>query len=133
MKIYTDGASRGNPGKGAAAFVEVSRGKTVFKASAFLGMRITNNEAEYKAIILALKHAIKKGAKKVEITTDSMVVSQQIAGKYKVKSPKLAALLSQVKSLAGQLKQFKIQYAPRETKFIAEADKTCNELLNLLQ
>jgi len=130
MEIYTDGAARNNPGPSASAFVVVKRGKVVHSASAYLGKK-TNNEAEYTAIILALRYAIKNGENKVYITTDSMLVSQQISGTFKTKSQKLAKYLEKVKKLSAQLKEFKITYAPRETEFIAEADRLCNEILDI--
>ena len=54
VKIYTDGGARGNPGPAAAAFVVVADGKVIYKDSKFLGIS-TNNEAEYRALIIALE------------------------------------------------------------------------------
>ena len=54
LKIYTDGAARGNPGPAAYAFIFVDKDNIIHKESGYLG-NATNNTAEYKAIINALK------------------------------------------------------------------------------
>ena len=130
MKIYTDGASRGNPGESAAAFVVVNRSKPIFSAGFVLGEG-TNNEAEYKAIIFALKYAVKEGYKKVRIISDSKVVTSQITGAYKTKSFALSALLLEVKRLAAQIDHLEVENVRRTNQYIKVADSLCNGVLDL--
>src|SRR3989344_4874496 len=89
--IHTDGGARGNPGPAAAGFV--IEGDLVGKKTGgeYLG-EVTNNEAEYQAVILALKklkHLIggeKAEESSVEIHVDSELLERQLNGEYKIKS-----------------------------------------------
>ncbi len=58
LRIYTDGASRGNPGKAALAFILIKNDEMdpFYSYSEYIG-RTTNNVAEYKAIISGLEEA----------------------------------------------------------------------------
>lgn len=65
LKIYSDGASRGNPGPSAIAFIILSEnGKILKKISKYVGIR-TNNQAEYEALISALEYASKLTSQEV--------------------------------------------------------------------
>lgn len=100
--IYTDGGSRGNPGPaGAGAVVTNSAGAVLREAHRALGV-MTNNEAEYEAVILGLetiKKAIGKAraaAAKIEIRLDSELVARQLAGKYQIKEKTLQPLFMKI-------------------------------------
>jgi len=56
LKIYTDGAARGNAGPAAYAFIFVHNDNILHQGFGYIGTK-TNNSAEYKAIINALKAA----------------------------------------------------------------------------
>ena len=129
MEIYTDGASRGNPGNAAIAYVIVERGKILESGSEFIGVA-TNNEAEYKAIIKALKEAKKYKPKKVKCYSDSNLVINQLKGLWKVKAPQLSDFYNEVKNLE---KEFKIEYChvPRSNKWITICDSMANHELNV--
>lgn len=126
--IFTDGASRGNPGPAAiGATIKDKRGKLIAFISQRIG-RATNNQAEYKAVIAALEHAITLGADQVEIHSDSELVVRQINGEYRVKKATLKPLYQQVKQLQSQLKSFTITHIPRQQNI--EADNLANKALN---
>jgi ribonuclease HI len=126
--IYADGASRGNPGPAAIGVtIKDKRGKLITLISQRIG-RATNNQAEYKAIIVALEHAITLGANQVEIHSDSELVVRQINGEYRVKKATLKPLYQQVKRLQSQLKSFTITHIPRQQNI--EADNLANNALN---
>ncbi|GAI92066.1 unnamed protein product, partial [marine sediment metagenome] len=83
--IYTDGGSRGNPGKAAIGVVFTNEKKQVFKKySEYLGDNLTNNEAEYQAVIFALKKFKALFGKKlalsseIEIKSDSELLVKQL-------------------------------------------------------
>jgi len=107
--IQFDGGSRGNPGISGAGSVlfTISRysegraipGRKIFEVSTFLGEKFTNNESEYLAVIGGLKLANQRGYRNVEIQGDSMLVINQLSGKWKVKSPNLIPFVEQVKTL----------------------------------
>lgn len=123
--IHTDGAARGNPGPaGAGAVLAVPDGKTLCEVSAYLGDDLTNNQAEYRAIILALNEAKKRGAVHVKIFADSELVVRQLRGEYKVKNSGLKPLYSEVTSLLREIGKYTIEYIPREKN--RRADKLAN-------
>lgn len=126
--IYADGASRGNPGPAAiGAIIKDKQGRLITTIAQSIG-RATNNQAEYKAIIAALEHAITLGANQVEIHSDSELVVRQINGEYRVKKATLKPLYQQVKQLQSQLKSFTITHIPRQQNI--EADNLANKALN---
>jgi ribonuclease HI len=86
LKIYTDGASWGNPGPAAiGAVIKDDQQKILAKVSRYIG-DTTNNQAEYQAVIAALKEATKFRADLVTLYLDSELVAKQLAGSYKVKN-----------------------------------------------
>jgi len=126
--IFTDGASRGNPGPAAIGVtIKDKRGKLIPFISQRIG-RATNNQAEYRAIIAALEEATRLGAKHVDINSDSELVVKQINGEYRVKKATLKPLYQQVKQLQGLLQAFTITHIPRRQNI--EADKLANKALN---
>ena len=126
--IFADGASRGNPGPAAIGVtIKDERGELIAFISRRIG-KVTNNQAEYRAIIAALEHAITLGANQVEIHSDSELVVRQINGEYRVKKVTLKPLYQQVKQLQGSLESFTITHIPRQQN--TEADNLANNALN---
>ncbi len=124
VRIFSDGASRGNPGPaGAGAIIESERGVVEGEISAYIGEK-TNNAAEYIALILALRRANALGKRKVEIYLDSQLVVEQLLGKYRVKSQDLKPLYQEVKELLSRFESVRISHVHR-----AENDKA-DELAN---
>lgn len=121
LVIHTDGASRGNPGPAAiGATIKDERGRLIASISQRIG-KTTNNQAEYRAVIVALERALKLGARQVQIYSDSQLIVRQINGQYRVKKPSLKSVYQQVKQLTSQLNDFTIEHIPREQN--SEADK----------
>lgn len=124
MVIFTDGASRNNPGPAAIGIViKDEQDKPLTTISQAIG-HATNNQAEYRAVITALEEAVKLGAGQVDIRSDSELVVRQINGQYRVKSASLKPLYQQVKQLQSQLEGFTITYIPRQEN--TEADSLAN-------
>ena len=122
--IHADGASRGNPGQAAiGATIKDGEGRLLASLSQRIG-RATNNQAEYRAVIAALKEAVRLGAAEADIYLDSELVVKQINGRYRVRNAALKPLYLQVKGLAGSLKGFRISHIPRRQN--AEADGLAN-------
>ena len=133
--IYTDGGSRGNPGKAAIGAVFCNeKDQKIRDYAEFLGDNITNNEAEYSAVIIALKKfkAIfgKELAKNsdIEIKADSELVVKQLNAEYKVLEPKIQQLFLEVWNLKFDFKNVKFKLIPREKN--KEADRLVNEVLD---
>jgi ribonuclease HI len=128
--VYADGAARGNPGPAAiGATVKDEDGRIVARISQRIGTT-TNNQAEYRAIIAALEKAIRLGAKRVVVKSDSELVVKQINGKYRVKKATLKPLYQRVKQLQGLLEGFTIAHIPRQQNI--EADNLANIALDLV-
>jgi ribonuclease HI len=128
--IYTDGGARGNPGPGAFAYLLFDpAGREVFSGKEFLGV-VTNNVAEYRAVIAALEEARRRGAREVELFTDSELVAKQLAGHYKVKQAHLAALVVKVRDLELSFEKVRYSNLPRTHERIARADGLVNEAID---
>ena len=125
LVVNVDGASRGNPGKagiGVAIFDKDS--KLIKECSEYIGIA-TNNVAEYKALILGVKEAIKCDAQEILFRTDSELLAKQIMGEYRVKNTQLMYLFTEVQGLLKKLPKWKIKHIPRvENK---EADMLANK------
>jgi ribonuclease HI len=135
ITIFTDGGARGNPGPAGVGVVFYNEKGEVFKKySQYLGDELTNNEAEYSAVIFALKkfkHLFsKKVAKVSEITlkTDSELVVKQLRGKYKILEPKIQKLFLQVWNLKLDFKKVSFIFIPRSKN--KEADLLVNEAID---
>ena len=125
ISIYTDGASRGNPGEAGAGFVIFNeQNDEIATGSKFLG-QCTNNVAEYQALILGLKEAGKTGNRQIRIFLDSQLIVRQIQGKYKVKNVGLKPLFSEVCRLLDQFDSFQISHVPRNLN--KRADELANQ------
>ncbi|KAL9254988.1 hypothetical protein AKJ16_DCAP16777 [Drosera capensis] len=111
--IEFDGASKGNPGQaGAGAVVRASDGSLICKLRQGLGT-VTNNAAEYRAIILGLKYALEKGYKSVRAIGDSKLVCNQLNGVWKVKHQNMSDLHGEAKKLKDKFLSFEISHVLR--------------------
>jgi len=123
--IFTDGGAEPNPGPGGIGVViQNHHGETVTTISRSVG-RVTNNQAEYMAVIAALEKAISLGFDKVEMRADSELIVRQINGRYKVKNANLKPLYQKVIELESKLKSFTITHIPRNLN--READRLAGE------
>jgi len=133
--IYTDGASRGNPGKSASGYLILDSSNKPLIKEVFYNGRKTNNFAEYMAIIAALEKVAKLYGyeNNVILTSDSEVAVKQINGLYKVKEKHLKELNKRVIELASKFKSCKFQNAKRENKYIAMVDRELNRFLDKME
>lgn len=123
--IYTDGASKGNPGDaGIGVVISLPDGSVLREIGEYIG-RATNNVAEYTALIRGLKEAATLGATHIEISTDSELMARQLAGVYKVKSPNLQPLYIQAISLIRNFSSVSISHVVRELN--KRADELANQ------
>ena len=129
--LYTnsDGGARGNPGPGAIGVIIREDGKILSKYSQFIGRTVTNNMAEYEALILALRMASKHGDE-VTCMLDSELVVKQLLGEYRVKNPKLLPLFLKVQKMQEKFKKIKYLHVSREDKFQIMADELVNQELD---
>ncbi|MCI0480627.1 MAG: ribonuclease HI family protein [Candidatus Dadabacteria bacterium] len=128
MSVHTDGASRGNPGPASAAAIAYSPGGEMLAArSAALG-KATNNEAEYRGLILGLRLAEHLGARRVTIRMDSELVVRQMKGEYKIRNSRLGELAEEARRAASFFERVGYEHVSREQNL--DADRLANEVLD---
>jgi ribonuclease HI len=99
--LRTDGAARGNPGPAALGIViQTESGEEVARDKAYLG-RLTNNQAEYRALIAGLKAIAAYQAATIIVKMDSELVVKQMRGEYRVKAPDLLPLYQEARQLVA--------------------------------
>jgi len=125
--VFTDGASRGNPGKagiGVAIYgqndVACSSAVLVEELSEYIGV-VTNNVAEYKALIKALETVVKKGLGRVVFKLDSELLVKQINGACKVRNKNLLPLYNEVMAFLRQIERWEVIHVPRGENSVADA------------
>ncbi len=135
VTFFTDGGARGNPGPAAAGIVFCNEKGEIFKKYAeYLGDKLTNNEAEYMAVILALKKFKSFfGSKIAKVSTiiiksDSQLLVKQMKGEYKVKDEKIQKLFLELWNLKTEFKNLKFKFIKREKN--KEADALVNEAID---
>ena len=128
FKMYTDGASRGNPGPAAAGGVIYSpSGEIVAEISKRLGVA-TNNVAEYLALKFTLERAIELGINEGDVFMDSKLVVEQIQDRWKINNENLKLIYDEIKVLLPHFHSITFNFIPRNLNKIA--DKLANEALN---
>ncbi len=121
IKVYVDGASKGNPGEAGIGYLIIdANGKTVKEFSRHIG-KTTNNVAEYTALIEALKECDRLGIKNVHVFSDSELVVKQMNGLYAAKQKHIGELLKKAKEIARQFDSFRITHIPRTENRKADA------------
>ena len=134
--IRADGAARGNPGPASsgAVIIDASRpgalspdAPPVAVISRPLGIQ-TNNYAEYTGVILALEKATALGAREVDLVLDSMLIVEQLTGRWKVKHPAIKPLAARAQELLAGFERWSIRHERRE--FNRQADALANLALD---
>lgn len=126
--LRCDGGARGNPGPGACAYVLIDpRGRELEARGDYLGA-VTNNVAEYRALIAGLAAAARHGASNVRVCMDSELVVRQMMGEYRVKNAGLKPLHAEAASAVMKLTRVTFRAVPREDN--ARADQLVNETLD---
>ena len=132
ITIHTDGGSRGNPGPAAiGVVVEGLMGKKEY--GEYIG-KTTNNEAEYRAVIFALKKAKqlissdKCSESMVEFFLDSELVVKQLNKEYKLKDKNIQNFFIEIWNLTFDFGGVSFRYIPREEN--TEADRIVNQVLD---
>ena len=127
LTIFTDGASRNNPGEAGAGIFILRDGQPLEKIARYLGTT-TNNIAEYRAAIIGLEHCVKLGASVVRLHADSELMVKQLNGQYKVKNEGLRPLYQKAKELIAKIGCVEVKYIPREQN--KEADALANKAID---
>ncbi len=126
--VHVDGGARGNPGPAAAGCViSTPAGEILGEYAELLG-KVTNNVAEYRALLLGLRHARELGVTDVEVVNDSELIAKQINGQYKVKHAAMRPLYLEALAALREFEQWTVRTVPRAQN--AQADALVNAALD---
>lgn len=128
--LYTDGASRGNPGPaaiGAVLYRDDGGLDEVGRVSEAIGIE-TNNVAEYRAVIAGIEMALRHDPETLVLRADSELLVRQLAGAYRVKAAHLRPLYERVRALLDSIPTVRVEHVPRERNRVA--DGLANEALD---
>jgi ribonuclease HI len=126
--IYCDGGSRGNPGPAGLGVVIYDENKSkVFEISEFLGVT-TNNQAEYKGVLQAIKKAQELKAKELIFYLDSELIVKQMKGQYRVKNKDLLPLYMEIRKYILEFQKVEFNHVRRE--YNEEADALANKAMD---
>ncbi len=126
--VYSDGASRGNPGPaGVGAVLADEGGGVISEISEGIGTA-TNNEAEYIALLRGLELARRLGARRVRSYTDSELLARQLGGEYAIKSERLRPLAARAQRLGREFESWDIAHIRREMN--SRADELANRAID---
>jgi ribonuclease HI len=125
--VYSDGASRGNPGPAAVGWVIVTSDGIVAEGNDRIG-ETTNNRAEYEALIRALEAAREYGFDTVDVRIDSQLAVKQVRGEWDTNDPDLRERRVTVRELLDSFEDWSLQHVPREVN--ERADELANEALD---
>ncbi len=128
--LYTDAASRGNPGRAAIGILIVDAGDELLLEEADRIGDTTNNRAEYLALIRGLKLCTRFTTGHVRCFSDSELVVRQLTGEYRVRDASLKELMALLKDVAHWFREVSYMHLPRSHPRIARADFLANEVLD---
>ncbi|MBI5621598.1 ribonuclease HI family protein [Candidatus Falkowbacteria bacterium] len=126
--IYTDGGARGNPGPaGIGVVVLDSHKKVIAEYREYIG-EATNNQAEYRAVLLALAKAKDLGAREIDFYLDSELVVKQLNQEYKVKDQDLGVLFVKIWNQLPDFQRVRFSHVRREQN--RRADRLVNQVID---
>ncbi|MBS3084741.1 ribonuclease HI family protein [Candidatus Pacearchaeota archaeon] len=130
--IYTnsDGGARGNPGPSAIGIIVRDGEKILEEHAEVLKKPVTNNIAEYTALIKALEIASKHTQGEITSILDSELVVKQLLGEYSVKNPYLMKLFLEVQKLQNHFEKITYKHVKRSDKYQEYADYLLNKKLD---
>ncbi len=132
VRIFCDSGARGNPGPAAIGEVVLDPSTSPPTRLATVSERIgstTNNVAEYRALIAGLEAAKPFGARSVQVRADSMLVIEQLKGKWKVRQAHLRPLHAEARALLAEYEHVDLAHVPRAQN--TDADALVNAALDL--
>jgi ribonuclease HI len=128
MIVHIDGGSRGNPGPaGYGAQFTSPDGTVVAELREAIGVA-TNNVAEYRGLLAALRYAIDHGYNNLTVRSDSLLLVCQMRGEYRVKNAGLQVLHAEARRLVAGLGRVRFEHVRREAN--TEADRLANEAMD---
>lgn len=130
VRLYVDGASRGNPGPAALGVVLTDAYDRVLAERRETLGRATNNEAEYKAAIRGLELAAHHTRGRVHLRSDSQLLIRQLRGEYRIREARLRKLASALARRAERFQEVTYEHVPRRHPLLSQADGLANRALD---
>jgi len=128
LVLHTDGASRGNPGPaGAGVVITNDAGEVLVERAVYLG-QVTNNVAEYKALLMGLDEAQAFSPCRLTVKMDSELIVRQLNGRYRVRSPDLIPLHRQAQESIRRLGRVEVMHVRRA--YNRDADRLANQAID---
>jgi ribonuclease HI len=128
FSLFFDGCSKGNPGHAGIGAVLYEGDIEIWAAARYIGDHCTNNEAEYRALILGLEQACERNIEELTVFGDSQLVINQVNGEYKVKAKNLFDLYDRVTMLKKCFRFVQFNHVYREQN--TRADQLSNIALD---
>nr|ACV72190.1 ribonuclease H [uncultured organism] len=126
--LWSDGASRNNPGPAAIGVVlKRPTGELLASDAEYIG-KTTNNVAEYRALLRGLERARALGVRNLEVRADSELLIRQLQGQYRVKNAALKPLWEEAKERLSHFASVRLKHVRRELN--TEADALANAALD---
>jgi ribonuclease HI len=125
----SDGGARGNPGPAGIGLIIRDGDKILEEYGEYIG-KTTNNVAEYKGLIEALKRISKYTQGEITCILDSELIVKQLLGKYRVKNEKLKLLFLEVQKLQNRFDKIHYIHVKRNQKYQKMADYMVNKALD---
>ena len=121
IRLFTDGAARGNPGPaGIGLVIEDTGGMRLWGGYRYVGTA-TNNQAEYLGLIEGLRKAAEWHPQRLEVYLDSQLVVEQLAGRYRVKNSDLRPLHREAMTVLESFPEYTVTHVLREKNRGADA------------
>lgn len=128
--VFTDGAARGNPGPAASGYAVFGPDGTLIEKDAKTIGKRTNNEAEYEALIWAIRCTMAITRGEVRFHSDSELMVKQVSGRYQVRKEHLKPLVETVRRESSAFSGFRLVHVPREDERIQLVDAMVNDELD---
>lgn len=130
IDVYSDGASRGNPGPAAIGYAIYDSNGSLLESGAKCIDDCTNNEAEYRALLWAMNQACGQCRRTARFYTDSELMVRQVNRVYRVRAYHLLLLMREVTTNKSDFDSFALNYVSRTHPRLCSVDKAINDVLN---
>jgi ribonuclease HI len=124
IEVFTDGRAEPNPGLGTYGYVVYEDGRRTHSEHGLAGHGLSNNYAEYLCLVKALERLEARRDEEITIFSDSTLLVNQMAGRWKFKGGAYAEKYLEAKGLARRFSKLRFEWIPREKN--AEADELTN-------
>jgi ribonuclease HI len=124
IEVFTDGRAEPNPGLGTYGYAVYKDGKRIHSDQGFAGRDVTNNYAEYFCLVRALEYLEPKRDEDIVVFSDSTLLVNQMAGKWRFKGGNYGEKYLDAKELARGFPKLLFKWIPREKN--SEADELTN-------